>query len=444
MNQGRRTIRIDWTSTTIYAVFTALALGILIVFVGFVEDKLGAISWTILITGLAGGAAIVLTLILRWYSAQLLDDATARVAAPLDRLRESFASGSEAPVTRDELRTMRGDLLALWPEILRVVRIGLSVMFLMALMVELIALATAAVAYLQAERLEQQNTLLKSQSATQDAAFLSESLSSLDTIARYLDSTQTLVSGLEDDLLSPFDIIDRFVSETTDGVTMEHMIADVCPSSEESSCNDMAANAVPDLIDADGNLRVTDKNAAALRGYYRLSLTAEAVTQMFIASLGTMETTVQEDIDKGNRLLTDAAVSCGTDPEGRLLRDLWDGVIGMGYAAIDMWPIDLPSQIVPGKVMHFPDLEGKANFLGFAAAMGVVDTTLNGEGSTVSGPEQAAIVFGQALETLQAGIRKLADLCSNELRSLGEQMVLINQRRTDIVESLRRASNLPR
>ena len=53
-------------------------------------------------------------------------------------------------------------------------------MFVMALMVELIALATAAVAYLQAERLEQQNTLLKSQSATQDAAFLSESLSSLD------------------------------------------------------------------------------------------------------------------------------------------------------------------------------------------------------------------------------------------------------------------------
>ena len=63
------------------------------------------------------------------------------------------------------------NLLALWPEILRVVRIGFSVMFLMALMVELIALATAAVAYLQAERLEQQNTLLKSQSATQDAAF---------------------------------------------------------------------------------------------------------------------------------------------------------------------------------------------------------------------------------------------------------------------------------
>ena len=443
MNQGRRTIRIDWTSTTLYAVFTALAFGILIVFVGFVEDKLGAISWTILITGLAGGVAIVLMLVLRWYSAQILDDATARVAAPLDRLRESFAGGSDAPVTRDELRTIRGDLLALWPELLRVARIGLSVMFLMALMVELIALATAAVAYLQAERLEQQNTLLKSQSSTQDAAFLSESLSSLDAIGRRLNSTQTLVSELEDDLLSPFDIIDRFVSETADGVTMENMIADVCPSGEEPSCNDMAANAISELIDSDGNMRVTEENAAALRGYYRLSRAAEAVTHMFIASLGAMETTIQEDIDKGNRLLTDATVACGTDPEGSV-RDLWDGVIGMGYAAIDMWPIDSPSQIVPGKVMHFPDMEGRANFLGFAAAIGVVDTTLNGEGSTVGGPEQAAIVFGQALESLRAGIRELAALCSNELDSLGEQMVLINQRRTDIVESLRRASNLPR
>ena len=202
----------------------------------------------------------------------------------------------------------------------------------------------------------------------------------------------------------------------------------------------MAANAIPDLIDADGNLRVTDKNAAALRGYHRLSRTAEVVTNVFAISLGTLETPIKEDIDKGSRLLTDAAVACGTDPEGSL-RDLWDGVTGMGYAAIDMWPIDSPSQIVSGKVMHFPELEGRVNFLSFAAAISFVDTTLNGKGSTVGGPEQGAIIFGQGLEALQAGIRKLADLCLTELHSLSEQMILINERRSDIVESLRNESS---
>ena len=450
MNQGRGSIRIDWTSTTIYAVFTALALGILIVFVGFVEDKLGAISWTILVTGLAGGTAIVLTLILRWYSAQLLDDATARVAAPLDRLGESFTEGSDAPVTRDELRTIRDDLLVLWPEVLRVVRIGLSVMFLMALMVELIALATAAVAYLQAERLEQQNTLLKSQSATQDVAFLNESLGSIELVVKYLDSTRTLVSGLENGLLFPFNFFDDDVSDVA-GVSIENMIPDVCPSNEESSCNDMAADAIRDLIDIDGNLHVTDENEAALRGYYRLSRTAETVIQMFSAllsaSFGTFpETSIPENIDKGGRLLIDADIACSPDSEGNL-QDLWDGFRNMGIAAIEMWPIDSPSQIEPGKVMHFPalseELEGGGKFLVFAKAIGHLDTTLNGNGSTVGGPEQAAIIFGQTLEALQAGIRKLADLCSNELHSLREQMILINQRRSDIVKSLRQASKLP-
>ena len=368
MNQGRRTIRIDWTSTTIYAVFTAVAFGILIVFVGFVENQLGIISWTILITGLAGGAAIVLTLILRWYSARLLDDATARVAEPLNRLGESFASGSDTPVTRDELRTIRGDLLTLWPEILRVVRIGLSVMFLMGLMVELIALATAAVAYLQAERLEQQNTFLQSQSATQDAAFLSASLSSLKTIAGHRDYIQTLVSDL-DKLLSRFDIIDSVVSDSADGVTMKNMIADVCPSNEELSCNDMAVDAILDLIHNDGNLRVTDKNAAALRGYYRLSRTAKTVTALFTLD-------PKRSINEGNRLLAEATFTCSTDPEGSL-RDLWGHVIGMGSAAIDMWPIDSPSQIVSSEVMHFS--KETANFLRFFNAIGVVDTMLNGD-----------------------------------------------------------------
>ena len=246
----------------------------MIVFVGFVGDKLGAISWTILVTGLAGATAIVLTLILRWYSSQLLDDASARVAAPLNRLGESFTGSSNAPVTRDELRTIRDDLLALWPEVLRVVRSGLLVMFLMALMIEIIALATAAVAYLQAERLEQQNILLESQGKNQDAMFLSESLSSLDNIAKYLGRIKTLAWGLEHSLLPVFATVDDFVSTPGIGVAMENMIADVCPSDEDPSCDDMAAAAIPSFIDDDGYLRVTGDNSAALRGYYRLSKVA--------------------------------------------------------------------------------------------------------------------------------------------------------------------------
>ena len=154
-------------------------------------------------------------------------------------------------------------------------------------------------------------------------------------------------------------------------------------------------------------------------------------------------TSVQEDIDKGRRMLTDAAAACGGDPEERLM-DLWGDITDMGLVAIDVWPIDSPSKIEPGRVIHFADPTRWFKLRRFALVIDTMDTTLNGKGSTIGGPEQAAIIFGQTLQELQTRIQKLARLCSNELHSLGEQMPFIHQRRMEIVESLRQASKSPR
>lgn len=442
MRQGHRSTGIDWTSATVYGVFTAVALGILIVFVGFLDDRLGAISWTILIAGFVGGGAIVLTLILRWYSSQILRDVAAQAADPISRLSESFGGDSDSPITRDELRSVRADLLALWPHVLRVARIGLSVMFLMAIMVEVIALATGAVAYLQAERLRQQNLLLTSQLSIQETAFLSSSLSSIAIIRNNLVHTQTLVRNLEDTISVSASTVDAFVSESLDQIRMEDLIVDVCPVGEDTSCNHLALDVVQDWVRSDGQLLITEENAAALRGYFRLSEAAAQVLALFAVTVGTPDTTYEEDIEKGAQLLSDATATCGGGGEFAL-PELWKTILGVGHMAMGLWSLESLSEVRPGRVISYPENSDKARFMAFATGIKLLTANISEHEGAVGGPHQAAVAFGKGLQALLSGTQELIENCSNESLSLGKQIQLIRQRRSDIVEHYLPAQRTP-
>lgn len=426
--------KINWPNTIAYGLFTALGLGLVIWFARFVSERTGAISWTLLIVGLTAATAILLYVFLRWMTGSLLDRARESLAPSLSAFGRRFESGAGEPVTREDMRAVQRDLEALVPAALRLGGVALTTLLLMNLLLQFVTLATSAVMYLQARRIEEQNVLLGAQNRGLDAAFLSESLASAPNIANNLRTIEGSAEGIESGLLSPMGILDAFVADQA-GLRMEGFGFEPCPQQIAETCNALSFSDFSAMPVEEGRIVVTEANLEGIRGFHRLSRTIEAIGLAFFGSLTEPDASLNDGVAAGTQALADAITACGGDAEGRAIA-LWQGISGAGLAAAQMWPVDSAAEIELGDVFPFEDIRQRANFLGLGAGLGhLAQTTGLGELDT-SGPQDLAKVFESSLSAFEEDLTALLDRCKTVRGELLQASEVLTRERSRVVRGL--------
>jgi hypothetical protein len=441
-------MKVDWRSAAVYAILTAIALGLLYAFVGFVADRVHVISWTLLIAGVAGSSALLVYLVLRWYGGRTLE----RLGAPLDRAINRLRSPKShddinRPLTVKDLQATAGDIGETIVGMRHYAGILLSTMLLMAVTLEIVALATAAVMYLQAERIDEQNKLLAAQNRGQDAAFLNESLTSIKTISETLDEVRQIENSISSDLLSPFGVVgDLVAAMTNETVKMENFRPLVCKG-EPVHCDDFSTDSFAEI---ENDLVLTDANASPIRGYYRLSKAAEFTTLAFVSSIGDREDAVNVSIAQVGEIISNANVICGYS-KAEHLNDLWTSISGMGLASMEMWPVDDVSKLMNGFKLNFakhsdsislsPADLGRANIMGLMAGIGALGQIVGDDTASLQGPKTAAALFGTAMINFRSELQSALTACEDERRLLSEQAAALRDRRDKIAKRLLEQKN---
>jgi hypothetical protein len=416
--------RINWFNAAAYGVFTAVSLGMVLWFARFVSERTGAITWTLLVVGLCAAAAILLYVVLRWFTSSLLRETAAVLMQRLGSLGRRFETGASEPVTREEIRAVQGDIEAIAPLVIRLVGIALTTMLLMGLLLELVTLANGAVMYLQAKRIEEQNQLLGAQNRGLDASFLNDSLNNVRTISQNIDTTASSAADIESNFISPFGILDLFVPEMTDNEVRLHEYTPVVCADSSSGCAGMTFGAF--LANRDtGRIGVTSVNRNAVRAYYRLSRAVEVVGLAFTSNFGEQDSSFNDRVDAGSRLLADATAICGGTEGGRAIL-LWKGISGAFLAATEMWPVTTANDVRAGGTLKFARPQ---DFLGLGAGLGYLAQTLDRGDTEVMAPKEVAELFGSALGAFEESLRGLLAQCeSARSELLGAADVLARER----------------
>ena len=232
--------KVDLSSGILYGLFTALSLALVFVFMRFLADRTGGISLAILIAGGAASGLIVAYMILRWYLSVWLGREIPQRVGQVFNLSAQFFSDDAAPLLRRDIKTVVEQIRTLGPDLWQYARSVVAVIAFMAVTVELLALANAAVMYLQAQRIEEQNQLLEIQNRAQLAVFLNDVLSSVGTTNAILDDARRVRNVISEDLLSSFGVIDTFVTTATNGqVVMSDFCRPCAPENQRIVINSL-------------------------------------------------------------------------------------------------------------------------------------------------------------------------------------------------------------
>lgn len=141
----------------LYAVLTAFVVYMIDVYLVFIEEAL-AFNAIFLAIGTAIAILLFVGLLFRWLFTTRLGHAWSETINALEEAGRRLMGGSDQPVTREELRQTVVDLGGAVRGLYPYVKITLAALLFVGLTVELMAIATGAVMYLQVQRLEEQNT----------------------------------------------------------------------------------------------------------------------------------------------------------------------------------------------------------------------------------------------------------------------------------------------
>ena len=425
--------KVDLGSAILYGVFTAFSLALVLVFMQFLADRTGGISLAILIAGGAASGLIVAYMILRWYlSIWLGREIRQRVGQVFD-LGAEFSSDDAAPLLRRDIKKVVEQTRALGPDLWQYARSAVAVIAFMAVTVELLALANAAVMYLQAQRIEEQNQLLEIQNRAQLAVFLNDVLSSVGTTNAILDDARRVRNVISEDLLPAFDVIDAFVTDVTNGqVEMSEFLPAVC-TGEPEDCDQLALQELTELL-ASGSVLVADDNAAAMRGYARLAKAAELVLQALTADFQLADLNLSESTTAFGDAIADALATCGSEHVRGSVPDLWEGVSGVGYGATAMFDAvdDVSDDIRPG--MELSLLQTDAYTI--AAGVGIIAQALGRNDDLTEGPQGAAVLFAEGIRRLRDELVSLVDTCDSYQLQLERTMAFLNAERARVLDEI--------
>lgn len=418
-----------WANAVLYGIFTALALALVFVFTSFLADRIDSVLLAILTVGGALSGAIVAYFALRWYlstwlSREMMEQATRLVTT----LGAKFSSDDAAPLYWRDVKDVARQVGVLGPDLWHYARSVLAIVAFMAVTVELLALANAAMMYVQAQRIQEQNQLLEIQNRAQLAAFLNDVLASIGTTNAVRDEVRRVRDVVVDDLVSNFDVIDPLVTERTEGrVVMRQYRPEVCEG-EPDNCDDMALRDLVMLANA-GSVLVTEDNAAGVRGYARLSIAAELVVDQAFIPTRDLSEAIAEAVDTcspGNRDLT---------------QSLWRGIAGLGAGAGQMFGgIDTVAEIVPGVEIEVSDVNEEVGaapgVLLMAASLGLLAQTVGREDTQTMGPREASVVLATGLRRLREELESIVDRCQSYQEELEGTVFFLNEERSRVLDMI--------
>ena len=403
-------MNVIWKSIP-FGLATALSLALVLWFAGFVAERSGSIAWAFLFVGLAGALALILYLVLRWLGSLWVERSLSSLAETGSDLQARLSRLGAAPVSGDDLKVAVADLRKLAPDALRLATLPLVAMMFMGVMVEITTLANAAIMYLQAKRLEEQNLLFSEQNAKLDYEFLREWAKVQEALRTDLDNALNFGPQIDSEVLSNLSIVPQFHTEST-GIAMdEGFVAALCPPSQET-CGPMPLQDLLDMTLA-GAIIATADNAASLRGFWRLMKSTE---QIGIVLFVDGSDDIRASIDRIGAIYSEASLSCKSSAALEA-KSLWDGLSGTGYAALQAWG-GTEADIVPGYRHDLKSISERASFLGMAAGLGIIGQTLGATDHPSSlTAEQASALISKGLVQLQTLTEELKAPCDASARS---------------------------
>ena len=425
--------RFDWGNGILYGSFTALALALVLAFMRFLADRTGGISLAILIAGGAASCAIAAYLVLRWYLSTWLGREIGQRVEQVVTSSNRFFSDDATPLLRRDVKDLVVQVKAVGPELWRYARSLLAVIAFMAVTVELLALANAAVMYVQAQRIDEQNQLLEVQNRAQLAAFLNDVLSSVGTTNTILNEARRVRNVVAEDLLSPFDVLDEFATTLANGqVTTRDFRPEVCEG-EPDDCDDLALQEFVSLVQ-DGPFLLTDDNAAAVRGYARLARAAELILQPFTVDFGDETSSLNADVTAFGDAIANAVATCGSENLQNSAAEAWQGVSGVGFGATQMFDsnVDIATAFVPGVTV---DLLA-TDVLTVASGVGIIAQTLERNDDLMEGPRGASVLLADGIIRLRDELVALVERCDLYQQELERTIVFLNTERARVLADI--------
>ncbi|MGQ0565091.1 MAG: hypothetical protein ACT4OK_08460 [Gemmobacter sp.] len=399
MTQQATHMQLLWKSVP-FGLAAGLSLALVLWFAGFVADRTGGLTWAFLFVGLAGSLALALYVLVRWIAGLWFDRTSDRAAQAIAEVQAKLDRTSTEPLTRDDIRAIPAALSSLVPDAFRLLGMVMAVLMLMGIMVQIVALGNGAVMYLQAKRLEEQNKLLGEQNLQLGYDFLREWLVNRVALEKELGAVGDYVDGeggIGSSVVSPLSILPQFLDQTLPGVMSEDLKITLCNDSDRP-CGPMTVDEFLEMVYA-GQIEATASNLASIEGFHRLFLIAE---QVGIVLLFDAPDSTPLDVSKDReKLLGSAATTCSS-LAGLDAANLWRGVAGTGYAAMQSWELAAGETITPGYVKDLPDVADRANFLGAAAGLGIL--------MQISGSDEVGKLTAEgAAGVLSAGLVGLRD-----------------------------------
>ena len=427
-------MHIVWKSMP-FGLAAGLSLALVLWFAGFVSERTGGITWTFLFVGLAGAVAVTIYILVRWLTGLWFENTFERVTTAIYHVQDNLAKGGPEPLTRDDIRAIPAALASLLPDVARLAGILLAVIMFMGLMLQFVTLANAAVMYLQAKRLEEQNALLTEQVRQVNFEFLRELSVNRRAIVEDLRAARGFVEGdasFDQGVVANLGIVPGFVEDRTGLVMSDAFDLTLC-NDPDQPCGDMTLDELLEMV-RQGAIVATPQNTTSLRGFHRVIKVAEAIALPLM--LDAAEVDLSTVIENKEKLLGDAADSCAS-LGGPLAAELWSGISGSGFAAIDSWPTDDEAKIIPGYTLLLPQLSDKANFLGFAAGLGIL-MDIAGEPGGAGGvtAQGAMIILSDGLSGVGGASESLIDDCRRAQDDAEAGFKALTDRRQVIMDTL--------
>lgn len=430
--------KIDWSITLPFLGLAGATGALIYSFFGFLLEYTGAISLTILVLCVFGGVAFFGYIVISWYiSHKFKSKIFDQFAKIINQFKERSDSESNNPIRWRDLSKILREVKPLTISLSRYGRAVLLVLTVIAATIELLVLVNAAVMYLQAKRLQEQNALLKEQNLLQSSQLLSDSISASQSTSVAFNNARKGIRIISNDLIGPLEDLDDIVSMGTDDeIKMIDFEPVVCPI-RNKLCNYISVDMLKKMV-KNGPIKVTEENYESIRGYARFAKAAEIIAlwlappryqnelksdllDLFenninevniftIALLRLLDEPISDPLDLFENKIDEADILCGTDEATNELLGLWDGISYVFRATRNLSAIveiDSVNEIGPNDELR---LEYRGLVI-FAEGIRKISLSLNKSETLPDGPTATAELFAEAIRELNKHFDSMLEEC---------------------------------
>ncbi len=420
-------------NSILYGFVTGVSFLLAYWFFILVSERTEGWTWAYLIFGASAAVFFVLSIFVRWQFSERLSQV--RIKDFLQSLTEQSAdAGRDGYVDAEKFKTLVSDIKENIPRTINYAQTIVTLLILSFLTVEIVALANTAVSYLQAQRLTEQNKLIRSQKQVQAVTFLGTSIEVIDRnyelrkqIAE--ERIPSISSDFSAELGIVSDLVAAVTGDTAEKINVDNFFINVCV--DDTGCDSLTLEQVRTAVEA-GQLDVTDENVAAIRAIFRLTKALEIMLFPFVSD-GT-DSNINSALDARTKTISLALRECRIEQS---FVEVWDGFSSAALASSSMWPVESAVEIIPGRSFEFADVSSKANFLGLSAALELLNEANGDAGQPIRTAQDGSVV-------VQKGLLKLSNLqqaveagCNARIAEIDETISVVEGMSTIIRQDLK-------